>query len=286
MTGEQAAIKVAGMVTLYNSERSVLQRIRTYIHQVDVVYAVDNSEEVDNDLINSILVMYPTVRYINNGGNKGIAYALNIAAKAAIDDQFEYLLMMDDDSETPANLVSVLSDVFRKRDNLGIVSAQSDYSVQRDDEQEVNTTITSGSLLNLRAYKAVGPFLDALFIDWVDHEYCFRLAAHNYGIVVVNQLKLNHRLGIFREKRLFNHVFIRWRSHNPKRLYYKFRNSLYVMNQYGRQLQLPFMMSVYYELFRDFLKILFVEDDKRLYMSLVTRGIQDAYRKKLGKLLE
>lgn len=277
---------VAGMVTLYNSERDVLSRIGTYIGQVGKLYAVDNSEQPDTTFIESIVNLYPTVEYISNGGNKGIAYALNIAATAAIRDQFTYLLMMDDDSQTPANLVSTLYRIATESqaDTVGIVSAQSDPGVQRNDEQEVLTTITSGSLLNLRAYQAVGPFLDDLFIDWVDHEYCFRLAKHGYRVLIANRIKLTHRLGVFKKKRLFGLIPVRWRSHSPTRLYYKFRNSLYVMNRYRDQLKLSFVLPVYYELARDVAKIVFIEEHKTVYLISIRRGLTDGYRKQIGKL--
>lgn len=279
-------LNVACMVTLYNSEWDVIKRISTYINQVEKLYVVDNSEQVDAKLVESILHIHPTVEYISNYGNRGIAHALNVAATAAIRDQFDYLLMMDDDSAAPAYLVSTLHNIAnRNRTNyVGIVSAQSDSSVNRNDEQEVITTITSGSLLSLRAYQATGPFLDDLFIDWVDHEYCFRLARNGYRIVVANQIKLVHRLGMLKEKRLLGLLSVRWRSHSPTRLYYKFRNSLYVMNNYNDQLRLSFRVAVYYELLRDVAKIAFVEDRKAVYSSFVVRGLSDAYHRKLGKL--
>lgn len=286
MIDQSVMSEVAGMVTLYNSEQDVLPRIATYIGQVGKLYAVDNSEQPDISLVESIVNLYPTVEYISNGGNKGVAYALNTAAKAAIRDQFTYLLMMDDDSQAPANSVSTLYQIACESQSaaVGIVSAQSDPSVQRDDEQEVLTTITSGSLLNLRAYQAAGPFLDDLFIDWVDHEYCFRLAKHGYRILIANRIKLTHRLGVFKKKRLFGFMPVRWRSHSPVRLYYKFRNSLYVMNRYRDQLKLSFVLSVYYELVRDIAKIAFLEEHKRVYLVSVRQGLVDGYRRKIGKL--
>lgn len=278
-------LAVAGMVTLYNSEQKVVQRIGTYIEQVQKLYVVDNAEEIDSLLINSILTTYPTAYYISNNGNKGIANALNVAAKAAIDDHFDYLLLMDDDSEAPSDLVASLYKVINEDQSVGIVSAQSDSRVQRSDVQEVITTITSGSILSLKAYSVVGPFLDELFIDWVDHEYSFRLRRNNYRILAANQVKLKHRLGIFQEKRLLGFIPVRWRSHNPVRLYYKFRNSQYVMSIYAGELPKSFKVSIYYELLRDIIKIIWLEENKGKYTLLILKGLSDARSKKLGKLI-
>ena len=286
MVTELDKATVAGMVTLYNSEPAVVKRIETYVYQVHRLYVVDNSECVNHELIRAITDRYPAAEYINNQGNQGIANALNVAARAALDGQFTCLLMMDDDSEAPADLVASLYGIISDpANNTGIVSAQSDATVRRNDVQQVLTTITSGSLLNLRAYQAVGPFLDELFIDWVDHEYCFRLVEHGYRIVIANQVRLRHRLGKVKHKRLLGFLSIRWQSHSPTRLYYKFRNSLYVMNRYAKLLPPSFVLSVCYELLRDTAKITFVENHKRTYWAHVGKGLSDAYRKQLGKLL-
>lgn len=278
-------IGVAGMVTLYNSEWKFLEHVETYVRQINKLYIVDNSETKHVELIDKLISMYTNVQYINNGGNKGIAYALNVGASVAIQDGYDSLLMMDDDSSAPADLVQSLYKTMKEQETIGIVAAQSDPDSRGEREQDVLTVITSGSLLNLEAYKIVGPFLNELFIDWVDHEYCFRLNKYGYRTLVVNHTKLKHRLGIFYQRKFLSFIPIRWRSHSPTRLYYKFRNSLYVMWQYRRQLPYSFIIPVIYELLRDILKIIFLEQHKRQYLISVWKGITDAYNSRLGKLL-
>ena len=285
MSVSQQEISVVGMVTLYNSEWTFLEHVGTYINQVNKLYIIDNSENKHIELIEKLISMYPNAQYISNGGNKGIAYALNVGASIAIQDGYDCLLMMDDDSSAPAGLIEGLCKAMKQQDRIGIVAAQSDPNSCSEQEQDVLTIITSGSLLNLDAYKVAGPFLNELFIDWVDHEYCFRLKKYGYRTVVANQIKLKHRLGIFYRGTLFGLLPIKWRSHSPTRLYYKFRNSLYVMWHYRRQLPYSFIIPVLYELLRDVLKITFLEQNKRQYLTLVWKGITDAYKSRLGRLV-
>lgn len=278
---------VAGMVTLYNSQPTVIENVKLIIDQVAYLYVVDNSEVADSKLIADILAISKKIRYISNDGNLGIARALNVAADTALEDGFTYLLLLDDDSQAPAGLVCELLEIYSNFavDNIGIVAAQSDPSVpNKASVNEVLTIITSGSLLNLQAYKSVGPFLDELFIDWVDLEYCFRLQKHGYKILVDDAVRLTHRLGTFQVKRLLGFLPIRWRSHSPTRLYYKFRNSQYVVKQYRQQIPLSFVGSIYYELGRDLLKILFLEADKSTYLTSVWQALNDGFRGELGKL--
>ena len=282
----ESAHKVAGVVTLYNSEPEVVRRIGTYVYQLGKLYVVDNSECTDQKLVSVILESYSNIEYINVGSNEGIAHALNIAATSAINDGFSFLLMMDDDSETPSYLVeSLFKGISHSQKNeIGIVCAQTDIDTKRDKAEDVLTTITSGSILNLRAYDRVGPFQNDLFIDWVDHEYCFRLRENGYRVIMLNGIRIKHRLGIFREKNVFSLFSIRWRSHSPTRLYYKFRNSLYVMHKYKDQLPSLFKLSVYYELLENFFKVLIFETNKKVYISFMKRGIIDAYNRRLGKI--
>lgn len=142
----------------------------------------------------------------------------------------------------------------------------------------------SGSLLNLRAYKAVGPFLDELFVDWVGHEYCFRYVRPGYRIVVANHIRLKHRLGEVKQKRLLGFLPVCWQLHSPTRLYCKSCNSLYVINHHGKLLPALFVLSVCYELLRDNAKITFVDTCKQTYWRYVRKGLLEACKKRLGKL--
>ena len=52
--------------------------------------------------------------------------------------------------------------------------------------------MTSGSFLNLKVYKEAGPFVDKLFIDYVDFEYCLRLKKKGFKIYKLNNTYMQH----------------------------------------------------------------------------------------------
>lgn len=274
---------VAGMLTLYNSDRCVIDRISTYVDQVETLFIVDNSEFPDDALISLIKEKYYNVKYINNAGNMGVANALNVAAESALKKKFSYLLMMDDDSEAPESLVKELISI-ADGPRVGIVSPQAGDGNIKPGVIEVLTTITSGSILKLDAYIQAGPFMDELFIDWVDHEYCFRLQKFGYKVMLANDVRLKHRLGVKKKRLVAGLIKITWRSHNPIRLYYKFRNSLFVLRLYRNQLPMRFTLYAYRELMEDFFKIVFLESDKSQYLKLVMRALTDLSQGRLGKL--
>ncbi|MHB8208270.1 glycosyltransferase, partial [Mucilaginibacter sp.] len=75
---------VCGVTVLYNADNTVIANIESYINDLDQLYVVDNSEPINEALI-ATLKKLPNCVYINNNGNKGIANALNVGAKLAVE---------------------------------------------------------------------------------------------------------------------------------------------------------------------------------------------------------
>lgn len=290
---------VAGMVTVYNSADTMLTNVQSYVHQVGKLYVVDNSEVRNDRLVARLTGLSATVTYLRNDSNAGLGEALNRAARQALADGFTHLLMMDDDSSLSPEAVARLYETASAAPAvpIGIVSAdqvgESDSgqpaSVRRPGAAAamptvVLTAITAGSLLSLTAYERAGPFQDDLFIDWVDIEYGFRLRKHGYQLLLDRQVRMVHRIGITQQTRLLGLIPYRWRSHSPVRLYYKFRNSLYVMAREGDAIPADFRRRFRRELRRNVIKILLAEPNKGEFFALIRKAVNDARAGRLGKL--
>lgn len=294
MRDKEVLSRVAGMVTLYNSVDSVLDHVRSYVNQVGKVYVIDNSEVPNDRLAAQLRTVSAGVVYLRNDDNLGLGVSLNQAARRAMADGFTHLLMMDDDSAMTEGAVGQLyrTAVADPDASVGIVSAaQTDVSAGNrkpeptaESTTAVLTAITAGSLLSLAAYRVVGPFQDDLFIDWVDIEYSFRLRRHGYRILLDPQARIMHRIGLRKEIKLLGLIPYRWRSHNPTRLYYKFRNSLFVMQREGDNIPRTFRRRFRRELARNLFRILLAEPNKRDFFGLIRRAVRDARRGQLGKL--
>lgn len=277
---------VAAMVTLYNSEPEVVRRIGTYISQVSKLYLVDNSERPDKQLIQQIRAVYPNTEYISNEGNQGIAYALNVAAQVAVSDKYDYLLTMDDDSSAPDGMVDGMIrfiTTYQGDNELGIVAPQANELAYGNGVTKVWYTITSGSLLCLKAYQNCGPFMNELFIDSVDHEYCFRLKRAGYEIVELDYLHLQHRVGFIKKLSLFGNVVYRWSSHSPLRDYYILRNNLYVLRYYWKDLPVHLRNGLAYAAFKVCFVYALFEKDRGKRFQYVGQAIRDFANHRLGK---
>lgn len=280
------ASSVAAAVVLYNSEERVLDNIKTYINQVDRLYVIDNSD-VQNDILVTKIKREANIEYHWLQNNEGIASALNKAASLSVKVGYSYLLMMDDDSSLPEdavpNLLNYVNE-YKNKDAIGIVSVKTDHNVKNIVAQSVWHCITSGSLLSLGVYNKCGPFMDSLFIDGVDHEYCYRIKQAGFDIITLNHILMNHRMGIPEELKVLNKIIYKWSSHNPIRSYYLVRNFLFILREYQYILPISIKVEVYYGVFKSCLVDMFLGKNKELRLRYIIKGIIDYRNGKLGKL--
>lgn len=273
---------IAAVVVLYNPENETIENIDSYINQVDKVYAVDNSEHKNESLI-KILRDNKKIEYIDNGGNKGIAHALNVGAEMALKEKYEYLMTMDQDSRASNGMIEKMLECDEKKNQakIGILSPfhASKFHAASDEEKciEKKMVMTSGNLLSLKAFVAVGPFKEELFLDYVDNEYCLRLHKNGYKVIQASEAILHHNLGELSKHVLFGKNIFCY-NYPPIRYYYRTRNVLATNRQYDY-----FDYLYFRELVKDLIKIVLYEENKMKKFQHIYFGIVDAIKGKMGK---
>src|SRR6478736_3145595 len=88
--------KIATVVILFNPNKKTVENILTYVNKIEKLFVTDNSSTL-SQYIRFDFLQEKTV-LIHDGDNKGIAARLNQVCELAIEDGFEYLLTMDQDS--------------------------------------------------------------------------------------------------------------------------------------------------------------------------------------------
>lgn len=231
----------AAVVLYYPDNQDLLRNIHSYLPQVEAVYAVDNSPEAPvraatQQLLNQLegAVLY----YLPNERNEGIAAALNKAAAMALEQGKQWLLTMDQDSyfeeqdiryylEEAEKMVAAHAAVAILAPAVQAVPGSSEVY------RKVHSVITSGSLLNLQVWKTVGGFDEKLFIDEVDHEYCYRVQEQGYEVIQLIQVRMHHQLGRKKSGGYLGAIARKNRTiHSPQRVYFMVRNYLYVRKKY------------------------------------------------------
>ncbi|MEJ8802677.1 glycosyltransferase [Pontibacter sp. H249] len=279
--------KVAGVVVLYNPETKVLKNICTYIPYLDKLFIIDNSDEASASITSHFHSIIPKqLDYIAFKENKGIATALNAAAVRAAQEGYDWILMMDQDSKfSEGQLDQLISLALRTTsDKVGIIASQyieNPANLTKPKVEEVYTAITSGSLLNLKAYKQVGSFRDDLFIDFVDHDYCLRLKLQGFKILVLNDVKLLHNLGNLTSHNLFGRI-ICTSNHNYLRRYYITRNRLEILKLYKRNFP-EYLRTEKNKNLLEIVKVILLEKDKFRKLKSFLLGYLDFKRRRFGK---
>lgn len=277
-------IKLAGIVTLYNPDKEVKKNILSYLDEVNKLYVIDNTPDHDNK---DILPKSRKIKYIFNGKNIGVASALNIGAKMAINENYEWLLTMDQDSRFKKNSVNKMKSYIDEIDtsNVGLITPwhviNTGVKPSKDKIDYPFEVMTSGNIINLEAYKKIGGYKDNYFIDDIDIEYCMNLNLNNYKIIRLNYVKLKHDLGDIEVKHILNRNFV-CSNHNYIRRYYMTRNTFFLCDKY----------SSYYPDYCKFLKrglrgqlqnIILFEKNKIKKIVSMYRGYKDYKKGVMGE---
>jgi len=194
---------------------------------------------VDNSPNSHQALATNNVTYLHYPENVGIATAQNIGLRALFDRGIEYAFLLDQDSLFSSELACELVKQFSTLETQSPIAAigpsiycQFSECVEQgalqkgkqvsDKLKEVKQIIASGMLISRHAFHLVGEKESGLFIDGVDHEWCWRARAKGMKIYQSLSACMPHRQGDDRVK-ICGIIF---KQGAPIRLYYQFRNVL------------------------------------------------------------
>jgi len=248
----------------------------------------------------AIAGLSPSIRYIPNGENAGVATALNQGVAALREEGCTSALLFDQDSNPSDALIrelpELLADLQRHGERVALVAPAYDdvrlggiapfvrfrpFGLERvpaagKELIDVDFAITSGSCIALDCWTTVGPMDDALFIDFVDLEWCVRAKHLRYRLLGVPWLTLQHELGE-EPVRLMGRSYP---THSPIRHYYLFRNAIVLFRRSyvpwtwksTELIKLPVRLLIY----------LLMPDEPLKHVSMALHGLWDGVRGKLG----
>ena len=298
---------IAAVMVTFNPTSSVVKCISAIVEQVAELVIVDNGSEpaVINE-INMLINKRRNISLILLGDNFGIAHALNVGCRMLLEKSYRWCVTFDQDSQPFNEMVVELYKTWHSfpfKDRVAVVGPQiidvnAMESPQKylrlgkfpcfsrvetyNDRDDVSVVITSGSLINLDVLDSCGMFMETLFIDYVDTEYCLRLLRQGFRIGVSHNAKLYHSLG---DKEVHSMVGLKFipTNHSALRRYYMARNSIFMIKNYG----LKFPSWLCYDIVAstyNFFRIAFCESDrlKKTFYSL--KGYCHGFRGVTGRL--
>ncbi|GAD90057.1 hypothetical protein VHA01S_032_00070 [Vibrio halioticoli NBRC 102217] len=209
--------------------------VSDYVSSVIVVDNSDNNsyekQTTDSNIIITSLL-----------DNKGIAEAQNIGISKAINLGCDYVLLLDQDSFISSSILHELVSIHKEITGNGLklaavgpriydVFTNKEVSpiIQKDKKSNRNydiakQIIASGKLIQVGVFEDIGFMESELFIDGVDHEWCWRAARLGYSVAIANNAIMPHTLG----DRRINILGYNFKIGASIRLYYQVRNFIHL----------------------------------------------------------
>jgi rhamnosyltransferase len=237
---------ICAVVVTYHPDSGLADRIERVTKQVGQIVIVDNaSQEGCAEQIREVVDRLG-IHLIQNASNEGIARALNTGVRWAASQGYRWVLTLDQDTKVAADMVSSLVQVFHSYpcpERAAVIGSNYRDKVSGrtlcDDliepsgfpGREMKTVLTSGSLVSVDAFTAIGGFREDFFVDCVDHEYCLRARSHGYRILMTAKPVMEHGLGVPSEHRLLWRKFAT-SNHSSLRRYFMARNITILVREY------------------------------------------------------
>jgi len=239
-------LKIGCILVLYNPDINLLHKVICSIeNQIEKIYIIDNSS---NNIDDSSILENNKIKLTVLKKNIGIAAAQNIGLKYFSEQNFDYIMFVDQDSILPLDLVGNLVNssilLINNGYKVGVIcpisinrqdgkpykekypvydSFSLNLSGKKYDFNKVNSCGSSASLISLENFRNVG-FMDSrLFIDGVDNEWCWRAKDKcDLDSFILRNIGIDHQLGEG-DASIFG---IKVAISSPFRIYYQFRNYL------------------------------------------------------------
>lgn len=246
----EARALVAAVIVAYRSDPKRLKALVDRLEpQVDRLIVVDNSDTRAEQA--AVAATARECLLLSTGVNEGVARAQNRGIRVAMQGGARFVLLMDDDSAPPHDLVARLMAGMREALSCGprpaaigplsfderepaklLVYRDTAFGPRRlvrcDLEgslHRVAFVLASGCLIDVDALRSIGPMREDLFIDHVDLEWGLRARRAGWEIYALSDVAMAHRLG----ERIMRPRWLGGRAihlHSPLRNYYLVRNTL------------------------------------------------------------
>ena len=241
------------------------------------------------------------IQLLDMQDNVGLAKAFNFGINKAFDLGAKWVYLSDQDSTLPSDFFKRMvggskmipkhkkiatigpayyNEVTGKKNSfiqlgfLRLIRIQPTYEAFI----EAAYIITSGSFISKVAFKKIGPFKESLFIDFIDIEWGLRANYYGYKTYGLPKISFNHRLSDYGFK-IFGQIIP---IHSPLRMYYFFRNSIYLYKQDYISLNWK-LIDCSRNIFRFLFFIIFVKP-RIEYMKMSLLGIYHGLINRMGKL--
>ncbi|WP_296876976.1 glycosyltransferase [Thomasclavelia sp.] len=289
-------INIGGIVTFNPNILELEKNIKAVYNSLEVLIIVDNGSTNIKDL-KELLLNFENIILIELNENKGIAFALNVIVYKAKDLQYEWVLLLDQDSICDEKLMENYKNYLTKNldDKIALltpfiidinkISFEEYKGYKLPTTSKVSFAITSASLIRIDVFEYIGGFDNDLFIDCVDIDYSKRLELNDYKQIRINTTYLLQQVGKAEKTRIYRihkdnagsltiQPYYRT-NHSLTRQYYMARNNIIIVRKYYRGLR---KIKKYLFVYCYLLAKVLVEKNRIKLFKTQIKGILDGYK--------
>lgn len=187
-------MKFCAIVVTYNPDKELLcKNIDAFYSYADKIVIWRNSNEPFQKFDDPQM----KVTYMGSGRNDGISYAVNQVLELCANEDYQWLLTMDQDSVFP-DFQNYLQLVESNVSDLSVaefapeVNSQTLHAGAFEDKDYV---ITSGAFLRVDAIRSMGGLRSDFFLDGIDIDLGYKIRSSGYKVRCLGGALLQQRFG-------------------------------------------------------------------------------------------
>lgn len=287
--------RICAVTVTYNPDSTLEENIRALVPEVDKLIVVDNGSEPPIRASIAALASACGFEVVWNDENMGLAKALNVGiGRALASSDSAWIATFDHDSKVEPGFRDAMLGAFAScpfRDKVAMIGPRllmrpdegsADDKMPASPFVERKVILQSGCLIKSEILRNAGMFDESFFIDYVDFEYCLRLRRKGFRIIEATNAFVSHRVGA-PSLHKFLHITCMVSNHSPIRRYYAARNRLRVYYRYWLS-DFRWICHDAWSWFKELIKLLLFEQDRRQKLAYSARGVWDALRGRSGEL--
>jgi rhamnosyltransferase len=286
------APRVCAVIVTYNPHPRFMANVAAINAQTAHSVVVDNGSSSSTQQYLQALEAQHNCTVIRNPQNLGIAAALNLGVRYAMEAEFDWVATFDQDSCVSGEFVSQMLSSYRNATHPEKIAVLAPTYVDRESgipgalvrarNGEILHSMASGSMMPASALRIVGAFDESLYMDYVDIEFCLR--ARRKGMLILQSpAVLYHSLGRITQHRFFGRGF-GTTNHSAARRYYITRNRLRLLMNYAADW--PWAWREIYAMLAEAAKVALIENNKWKKFQAMAAGTADALGGKAGRQIE
>ncbi len=185
-------MKILGVVILYNPDiNKAISNIEKYAAGLSKLIVWNNTQGENIESLKPKFQenqFYEKMLFMGNKGNVGLVEPINIAITKAINEDYDGLLTMDQD--TIWTDFNYYIDKISKFGIKGAIFTPSINNLQGDLSKEISIRdeplINSGTIYSKESLLKIGLMNDVFFTEGLDNEYYFRALKNNIPVFIVS----------------------------------------------------------------------------------------------------